>query len=580
MMEEQQIRHLSWRHWIVAILVIAGLLMIIGRLYQLQILENEKYLNEALNNRFTSSTVNAPRGLITDATGYPLAISKDTWDVYIDRYQWSERVKANESASVIATLLELDHAEVYRNGTISTFGDYLIYRDLDYKTGLSIIDQNLWGVRLIPSTVRQYPEGILGKQIIGEIGTDKHGLWGVESDFDHILRGQPGLLTFENDALGRPIAFTSPSLAINPVSGSEIQLTIDRFIQSIAERELKIALERYKASGGSILIMDPKTGAILAMTSAHVSEINDPKEKNLSPKYIKNRTITDLYEPGSVLKTLTTATAIDLNLVDINTTYEDTGSVNVDGTIIRNWDFKSHGKVTVREYLQKSLNTGAVWLATEIGKDSFYSYFKNFGLGHITHLGLSGEASGLMRTPSEKDWYSVDLAANSYGQGLSATPLQVLTAVNSFANGGKLMRPYIVSKIITENEIREYRPVLVRQVIKEKTAETMGRLMRDVVHGTTYHGARLKEHTVAGKTGTTIVSSDSGYDFNTTIASFAGFVPYELPIVSILVKIDTPEGDLRLGGQVAAPVFAIVAKEIMTYKQIPSSYDLVATNEN
>ena len=281
-----------------------------------------------------------------------------------------------------------------------------------------------------------------------------------------------------------------------------------------------------------------------------------------------------------MLKTLTTATAIDLDLVNIDTTYEDTGSVNIDGTIIRNWDFQSHGKVTVREYLQKSLNTGAVWLATEIGKDSFYSYFENFGLGSPTHLGLSGEASGLMRTPSKKDWYRVDLAANSYGQGLSATPLQVLTAINSFANNGKLMRPYIVSKIITENEIREYQPVLVRQVVKEKTAETMGRLMRDVVHGTNYHGARLREHTVAGKTGTTIVSSDSGYDFNTTIASFAGFVPYELPIVSILVKIDTPEGDLRLGGQVAAPVFAKVAKEIMTYKQIPSSYDLVATNEN
>ncbi len=579
-MAEQQTKHLSWRHWAVAILVIAGLLTIIGRLYQLQILENERYLGEAFNNRLTSSKVIAPRGLITDATGYPLAISKDTWDVYIDRLQWSDREKATESAHKIGDFLGLDHNELFQNGTMSTFGDYLIYRDLDYKTGQSIIKENLWGIRLIPSTVRQYPEDNLGKQIIGEIGTDKHGLWGIESDFDHILRGQPGLITFENDALGRPIAFTSTSLDINPVSGSEVQLTIDRFIQSIAERELEVALERYKASGGSILVMDPRTGAILAMTSASTNEMSTSDiQKNL-PNYIKNRTITDLYEPGSVLKTLTTATAIDLNLVDINTTYDDTGSVNVDGTIIRNWDFQSHGKVTVREYLQKSLNTGAVWLATEIGKNSFYTYFKNFGLGNSTHLGLSGEASGLMRTPSENDWYYVDLAANSYGQGLSATPLQVLTAINSFANGGKLMRPYIVSRIISENEIREHQPVLVKQVVTEKTAKTMAQLMRDVVHGTTYHGARLKEHTVAGKTGTTIVSSESGYDFNTTIASFAGFVPYESPAVSILVKIDTPEGDLRLGGQVAAPVFAKIAKEIMAYKQIPSSYDLVAINEN
>lgn len=181
-----------------------------------------------------------------------------------------------------------------------------------------------------------------------------------------------------------------------------------------------------------------------------------------------------------------------------------------------------------------------------------------------------------MRLPSDDEWYPVDLATNSYGQGLAATPLQVLTAVNVFANDGWLMRPYVVSRIVSADEVRRFEPVQVRQVVSSRTATAMAALMRDVVNGTEWHGARLSEYTVAGKTGTTIVSIPTGYDFDTTIATFAGFLPYEAPRVSILVKIDTPSGELRLGGQVAAPVFARLAVEIMDYLRVPPSSVLVA----
>ena len=224
------------------------------------------------------------------------------------------------------------------------------------------------------------------------------------------------------------------------------------------------------------------------------------------------------------------------------------------------------------EFLQRSLNTGAVWLSEQIGAADFYAYLEAFGIGESTHLGLSGEAEGLVRTPEDDDWYPVDLATNAFGQGLAVTPLQVLTAVNVFANGGMLMRPYIVSRTVSRtadgDEVREFDPVAVRRVVSIETAHTVARMMLDVVEGVQWHRARVDGYRVAGKTGTTIVSIPTGYDFDTTIASFVGFLPYEAPRISVLVKIDQPGGDRNLGGEVAAPVFASLAADIMEYLNV------------
>jgi cell division protein FtsI/penicillin-binding protein 2 len=251
--------------------------------------------------------------------------------------------------------------------------------------------------------------------------------------------------------------------------------------------------------------------------------------------------------------------------------------VEVGEYTIRNWDLRGYGKVTVREYLQRSLNTGSVWLADEVGAADFYRYLKAFGIGEPTHVGLAGEAEGAVRTPNDPDWYPVDLATNSYGQGLAVTPLQMLTAVNVFANGGVLMRPYVVSRIVTRDDVRNFEPVTVRQVVSPETARTVFELMHDVVEGVEWHGARVPGYDVAGKTGTTLVSIPTGYDIDSTIATFAGFLPYEDPRVSILVKIDEPSGGLNLGGQVAAPVFAGLAGRIMSYLGVPPDRALVSS---
>lgn len=569
--------HLTWRHWVVTILVIAALGLIVFRLYRLQVVDHQLYLERAIQTRHGDAEVPAPRGVITDATGYPLAASVDTWDVYIDRFLWRDRDQASFAAIQLGDFLQLDPNTLMTDGTAADIGDILVRRDVSYEEGLALRELDLWGVRTLASAVRTYPEGDLARQIVGHVGIDGVGLWGVEADYDHLLRGQTGRFDRELDPLGRPIAFGSNS-EDRPVRGGEVQLTIDRFIQAIIERELERALEEYQAPSGSILVMDPHSGAILGMASRPTTDITPDALQNPElADLVRNRPMTDLYEPGSVLKTLTTAAAIDLGLVGPETTYTDEGVVVVGTDPIYNWDFQAYGEVTVRTYLQKSLNTGAVWLSQEIGEEDFYRYLDAFGIGEPTHLGLSGEAEGLIRHPDDADWYPVDLATNSYGQGFAASPLQVLTAVNVFANDGWLMRPYIVSRIVSEDDVRSIEPVSVRQVVSSQTATTMSALMRDVVDGVQWHLGQVDGYSVAGKTGTTIVSIPTGYDFDTTIASFAGFLPYEAPEVSILVKIDTPGGELNLGGQVAAPVFSRVASAIMEYLRVPPREALVST---
>ncbi|MFA7249878.1 MAG: penicillin-binding protein 2 [Dehalococcoidia bacterium] len=567
-MNKSHSNHLTWRHWVLATFVVASFGVVLVHLYRVQVLDHDSYMKEAAVTRQGATTVSASRGAILDATGYPLATSVDTWDVYIDRFQWRDHAKAQEAAIGLASFLKRDAAQLLKDGFAQNSGDLLVLRNMPYDEGLKLDQLDLWGIHLTRSSVRMYPEGDLAGQLIGYVGRDAEGLWGVEADFDGMLRGKDGWVTTERDALGRPIAFSKR--AERPaVEGGEVQLTIDRFMQAIIEKSLESALAKYGAKSGSIIVMNPRTGAVLAMASRPAVQLskvnlNDQTLDNL----VRNRAVTDLYEPGSTMKTLTTAMAIERGLVTPESTYNDTGAVKVGAYVIRNWDYSAHGTTTVRSFLQNSLNTGAVWLSDRIGPDTFYQYVKAFGLGEATHIGLAGEAEGQFRTPADPSWYPVDLATNSYGQGIAVTPIQMLTAVNSIANQGRLMRPYVVSKVVTSNSSRTFGPVEVRQVISPQTAATVLKLMNDVVDGMPAHGAQTPGYHVAGKTGTTLVSIPTGYDLDSTIASFVGFIPYEDPQVSVLIKIDQPGGGLNLGGQVAAPVFSEIATQLMDYLRV------------
>ena len=565
----------SWRLIVLALVFAGGAVGLVGRLAYLQILHHHYYALEAEEEHLSRQTVRPTRGAILDRNGYPLATTLDAYDLYIERRAWQDMASVRRWAEALAPLVNKSVDDIVAGIAAEPEGDYTLALGLDYDRGRSVIDLGLPGLKAVPSTRRFYPEGDLASTLLGFTGRDHVGLAGLEADFQEELAGTPGDLYFERDSLGNPIPLGRRQ-GRPPVPGGDVRLTIDRYIQRLVEEELDQRIEKHGASGGTIIVMDPRTGAILAMASRpsyRLSRLDLSRE--VDPSLFRNRAVTDVYEPGSVMKVITMSAAVDLGLVNADTTYYDAGYASIGGSTIYNWDYSTNGTQTATQLLQKSLNTGAIWLSGLIGPDNFYSYLDRFGFGEPTNSGLGGEAEGLVRSSDEEGWYPVDLATNSFGQGVAATPLQLITAVAAVANGGKLMRPYIVQEVTGPQGRRVYEPVVVRQAISEATARTVAQMINQVVEGVPYHLARVPGYHVAGKTGTTIVSIPGGYDLNSTIASFVGFAPLEDPQMIMLVKIDRPQDD-PLGGRVAAPIFGALAPKILAYLNVkPDALELV-----
>jgi cell division protein FtsI/penicillin-binding protein 2 len=339
----------------------------------------------------------------------------------------------------------------------------------------------------------------------------------------------------------------------------------------MAERELDRAIKEHKANGGTIIAVQPKTGEILAMASRPTFDLTKPDLSDDSKLALfRNRSITDQYEPGSVFKLITAAAAVDLGLVNPNTWWFDSGVVNVDGWSIRNWDFSANGSQTVMQILAKSLNTGAAWLAQQLGPERFYDYVFKFGFGEETGSGLGGEVAGRVRTPdSDPDnWRTVDMATNSFGQGITVTPLQMVMAVAALANEGKLMKPMLVKEVIGPHDKQVSQPEVTRQVVSPETARTLLDMMGVVVQGIPSNLLNVQGYEVGGKTGTASIASGSGSYKGTYISSFIGVAPLGDPELVILVKIDEPK-DIPWGTVVAAPSFSRIAQAALAYFKIP-----------
>jgi cell division protein FtsI/penicillin-binding protein 2 len=560
----------TWRLALLIVVFAASTATLVARLAYIQIANHERYRLEAREEHWDKREVRSSRGAILDRNGYPLATTLDVWDIYIDRRAWRENFdeKTLKVANALAPLVNrpvealLARLRDQSEGPVS-----LLVDGIEFDTGREIEALGLGGVQLAKGTKRYYPEGDVASGLLGFLGRDHSGLAGLEADLDDVLKGAPGAIYFERDSIGQPIVFgrmlTEPGR-----EGANVRLTIDRYIQRLIENELDLQMKERNASGGTIIVMDPMTGAILGMASRPSFKLSQLSLDAGPLDIYRNRAVTDLYEPGSVLKTITMAAAIDLGLVNPNSTYFDGGAVVKGGYTFKNWDFSSNGMTTMTQLLQKSLNTGAIWLADLIGPQRLYEYILRFGFGESTYSGLGGEAAGLLRTHVDAGWYESDLATNSYGQGIATTPLQVITAISAVINGGKLMRPYLIEEVDGPGGRRIYEPVTVRRAISAEASRTMVKMLNDVVDGLPYHLARVRGYSVGGKTGTTLVSIPTGYDLDATIASFVGFAPVENPAFIMLVKIDQPKDD-PLGGIVAAPVFGKLAPQILSYLNIP-----------
>jgi cell division protein FtsI/penicillin-binding protein 2 len=554
----------AWRLAIVVGTVALSLVILGIRLVYIQLLNHEEYLAKAQQKHSSYQELFARRGAILDANGYPIAMSVDTYDDYIYRPVWNnDLATAEKTAQELSSVIGKSKDEIITTVRENGPAEFPIVRNVDYAAGQRISRLGLPGIRLQHSSQRVYPEGSLAAPLVGFVGFDGNGLTGVEHDLDAFLSGRPGQRVYEVDGLGNAIDFNTN---VSPQPGADIILTIDRYIQRLAEQELDETIKKHRAKSGDIIVMDVRTGAILAMASRPSFDITNPDLANSRADVFKNRAVTDLYEPGSVFKLVTAAAALNEGKVTPHTTYVDNGVLKFEKWDIYNWDYSAHGVQTVTELLQKSLNTGSAWLSQLLGPETFYDYVRLFGFGQETGIGLGGEAAGSIRDWEHAQWSVVDMATNSFGQGLSATPLQVITAVAAIANDGLLMHPHVVKEIAGPKGQNVTQPRPVRQVIKPETARTLSNIMKTVVDNIS--AAQVPGYDAAGKTGTSSIARGSSYSTDTFIASFAGFIPLSQPQVAILVKVDEPK-DVPWGSAVAAPVFGRLAKRIMEYLRVP-----------
>lgn len=439
-----------------------------------------------------------------------------------------------------------------------------IKREVDRETAESVSALNISGVKMLKEYKRFYPKAALASHVVGFAGLDDSGLEGVELAYDGYLKGLPGWRWTVKDAKRRDIISGDTKL-IPASEGLNVILTIDENIQYIAERELDQVFQRYNAKGASVIVMDPHNGDILALANRPTFDLNGFSSSSYDER--RNRAVTDIYEPGSVFKIITAASALESKVADIDQKFFcENGEYKIGGRILH--DHKPYGELSFSEIIEKSSNIGVTKIAELLGKDELYKFAKLFGFGERTGIDMPGEVRGILHHPSK--WSSVSISSVPIGQEIAATSIQLARAVAVIANGGFLVKPRVVKEIrdTSGNIIKSFPAIEVRRVISEDTASVMRDILMGVIERGTGKKARLKMYTAAGKTGTAQKVEEGGrYSHSKFIASFLGFAPAVDPKVVILVMVDEP-GPVYYGGTVAAPVFGRIAEEVLKYMKV------------
>lgn len=557
-------------HLLSAIFAGAGLLLGF-RLFHLQVVEHERFAELAREARLQTKAIPARRGALLDTNEVPLAISVLYDSVYL---VGAEMREPGQTASRLAPLLEMQPDEVRARIDPESQRPVLLKSGLSSATSAAIDELRrgtppLQGVQLKPEPVRQYPEGSIAAQVLGFVGRDAEGLAGLEFSYEKELAGEPGRVHSERDTVGQEIAL-GERVVVEPRDGVDLVLTLDRVVQRVAERTLAEAVQANKALGGMILVMEPSSGSILAMASLPTYNLTDDERYKPGEEALyKTVQVANQYEPGSVMKVVTMAAGLEDRLVTPGATVNDTGLIEVGGAVLRNWDHRANGVISMTEVLIRSSNIGTQYVSGKLGPDRFYRYLDAFGFGKPTGVRLPGEVPGTVRSPADAGWVRVDLATNAYGQGVAVTPLQMLTAVSALANNGVLMRPRIVRELRRGNQVQAVQPEPVHQAVSPETAQTITEMMAQVLEQPALQAHSMPGYRFAGKTGTADLPTNLGYTSGKTYASVVAFGPLPNPRFSVLIRLDAPEA--IYGGLVAAPVLKRVAEELVAYYRLPAN---------
>jgi len=513
-------------------------------------------------------TLPAVRGNILDRNGSLLVTNTPVFSIFAspDLISATER---QDIAARLAPVLQLTPGEIQVKLATTRKFVYLARR-VPAAVAQQLDGLRLPGIGKIAETQRVYVDGgvagsSMAANLLGFANDAGKGNYGVEGYYDKVLGGQPGFEATVRDLANRPIVLSDRQRR-DPVNGATLQLSLDSTIQVVAERALADGVQKYQAESGSLIIMEPQTGRIVAW--ADVPSYNANEFATTPTASFIDPIVSNLYEPGSVMKVVTLSGALDTHAITPDTRFNETGVAVVGGVAIRNWDNKAHGNVTMTQVLQNSLNVGAVKAEQLEGSGNFYQYLKRFGIGSPTGVDLAAETSEPLRDLAK--WKPVELATASFGQGVDVTAIQMLAAVNVAATGGNLVWPHVVDQVIDSNGTRHpVRPRVIRQVVSAKTAQQMQQMMVGVVEHGSGFAARIDgfKNRIAGKTGTASIPENGKYLPDQTIGSFVGFLPADHPQFIMLVVTRKPQV-LFEGAYVAAPIWKTVASALITQWQI------------
>jgi len=534
-------------------------LVLAGRLAYWQTFGRAALLARATDQVRSDLVVAAQRGVIRDRNGAILATTVQLRSLYALPSRIPDKAVA---AQELGVLLGRDPAPI--RALLESGAEWLyVQRWLPEEAASAIAALNIPGLGFQTEPKRLYPNDAIGAAVLGFVNDDGQGVNGVEGYYDAMLRGTDGRLVVERDPANRDLAVGLRE-AIAPRDGADLTLTIDLVAQTAAERELAAAMKKEHATSGSILVVDPADGSIRALASAPTY---DPSAVRLAdPEALRDRAIAWPYEPGSTMKAVTIAAALNEHLVRPTDWYNDVGYTIVGGRRLNNALGKAYGPTTVGQILERSLNAGAAWVGTKLGAQRLSDYFHLFGFGRPTEVDLAGEVSGTVRPLAE--WYPVDVGTASFGQGVSVTPLQLAMAYAAIANGGTLYRPYVVASRRDADGEHRTAPVAVSHAITPDTAATLRSMLLSTVDIGIAHNAAIAGFSVAGKTGTAqIAGPDGSYVDDLYVSSFAGFFPADDPKYVVLVVLDKPDSRL-LGTVTATDAFKGVAQDILRYARI------------
>lgn len=553
-----------------AILFLVGF-FVATRLFFIQVISHDKWVALAEGQHNASLELSADRGEIYmhdgDTDRYPLAVNREYKMVFVVP---KDIVEKDMVALELSRALGMDANEIRDKIGRPDDPFEIIKKRLNEEEVTRIKELKLKGVALLPEKYRYYPAGELASQVIGFASLGEKGGaggYGIEAAFDAELRGQTGTLLQEKDASGRWIPLSDRAIT-HAENGDKIILTLDRVIQYETEKILKDSVERYQSDHATAIVMDPKTGNILAMASSPQFDPNNySKEEDYS--IFLNHAISTAYEPGSIMKPITMAIGIEDGKVSPTTEYTDPGAVVEAGYTIRNAEDKVYGRSDMFKVLDESINTGVIYVEKLVGNKLFGEYLRRFGFGERTGVKLPAELPGNLKNLNNER-STINFFTASFGQGITATPLQMTTAYAVLANGGRLLRPNIIDRVIhADGKEEKYAPIEVRRVISEETSKQMGEMLRSVV--VNGHGKRadVPGYLVGGKTGTAQVAKtgSKGYEEGQSIGSFVGYAPINDPQFVVMVKLDNPK-NVEWAESSAAPTFGQIMKFLLEYAKV------------